>query len=126
MLRRNNWFGRYGRIVSCICKNDTAYITYNKSSEAESAIQSMHGRPTSDGRSLRCAVGTTKYCSFFLRRQECPNPHCLYLHEIARSEDSYYEEYMEDTSFPETPDSPLRQGYAMPTGKSTIVRNAYD
>lgn len=122
-LRRNNWFGRFGRIVSCICKNDTAYITYNKSTEAETAIQSMHGRPTSDGRSLRCAVGTTKYCSFFLRRQECPNPHCLYLHELARSEDSYYEEYMEDTNFPETPDSPLRQGYAMPA-KTTIVRNS--
>ena len=48
----------------------------------------MHGRPTADQRALRCAVGTTKYCSFFLRRQECPNPNCLYLHEIARTEDT--------------------------------------
>ena len=31
----------------------------------------------------------TKYCSFFLRKIQCPNSDCLYLHEVARERDCY-------------------------------------
>jgi len=132
-LRRTNWFGQFGRIISCVTKNDSAYITYQKASDAEAAIAGMHGRPTSDNRALRCAVGTTKYCSFFLRRQECPNPNCLYLHEIARTEDTVssddigrnpkfdYDEMARH--YENAHESPIRQGYIGSAKPPSMGRN---
>lgn len=87
-LRRKQMFGKFGRITSCVTKRDSAYITYQRVLDAEIAIKTMHGRFTSDGRALRCAVGTTKYCSFFLRRKECPNSGCLYLHELVKQDET--------------------------------------
>ena len=42
-----------------------------------------------DGRVLRAAHGTTKYCSSYLRGQPCPNPNCMFLHEPGEEADSY-------------------------------------
>lgn len=38
---------------------------------------------------MRASFGMTKYCSFFLRKIQCPNSDCLYLHEVARERDCY-------------------------------------
>jgi CCR4-NOT transcription complex subunit 4 len=36
-------------------------------------------------RLIRSCYGTTKYCTFFLKKQECPNrPDCYFLHGLER------------------------------------------
>jgi len=35
-----------------------------------------------DDRMIRASFGTTKYCTFFLKNQNCLNKDCLYLHEF--------------------------------------------
>lgn len=35
-----------------------------------------------DGRTLKASLGTTKYCSHFMKNQQCPKPDCMYLHEL--------------------------------------------
>jgi len=38
-------------------------------------------------RTLRTSYGTTKYCTFFLKGQSCPNSDCLYLHTCENKEE---------------------------------------
>lgn len=49
---------------------------------------------TYNNRQIRCSFGTTKYCSYFLRNVRCPNPDCMYLHELGEEVDSYTKEDM--------------------------------
>jgi hypothetical protein len=35
-----------------------------------------------DGRTLKASLGTTKYCSHFMKNQPCPKNDCMYLHEL--------------------------------------------
>ena len=37
----------------------------------------------------RAQLGTTKYCSKYLRNEQCTNPNCMFLHETAEDSDSY-------------------------------------
>jgi hypothetical protein len=39
-------------------------------------------------RQIRASFGTTKYCSYFLKGQECRNKECLYLHKLVPSEET--------------------------------------
>ena len=39
-------------------------------------------------RQIRASFGTTKYCSYFLKMQECRNKECLYLHKLVPSEET--------------------------------------
>lgn len=34
---------------------------------------------------MKVSFGTTKYCSHFLRGNDCPNPDCFYLHTIDKT-----------------------------------------
>lgn len=47
-----------------------------------------------EGRMLKASLGTTKYCSTFLRGQQCHKPECMYLHDIAEEEISFTKEDM--------------------------------
>lgn len=47
-----------------------------------------------DYRTLKASLGTTKYCSSFLRNVPCPNPECMYLHELGDDKVSYTKEDM--------------------------------
>lgn len=49
---------------------------------------------TIDGRSIKTSLGTTKYCSHFMKNQVCPKPDCMYLHELGDSEASFTKEEM--------------------------------
>ncbi|KAF5092927.1 hypothetical protein D0Z03_002631 [Geotrichum reessii] len=42
-----------------------------------------------DGKYLRATYGTTKYCSSYLRGQQCQNSNCMFLHEPGEEADSY-------------------------------------
>ncbi len=59
--------------------------------DALRAIQSVNNI-TIDGRSIKTSLGTTKYCSHFMKNQVCPKPDCMYLHELGDSEASFTKE----------------------------------
>ncbi|KAH8410363.1 hypothetical protein KR215_000599 [Drosophila sulfurigaster] len=47
-----------------------------------------------DGRLIKTSLGTTKYCSHFMKNQQCPKGDCMYLHELGDSEASFTKEEM--------------------------------
>lgn len=49
----------------------SAYVTYNKTEDALKAIIAVNNVHI-DGRTLKASLGTTKYCSHFLRGTQCP------------------------------------------------------
>lgn len=60
-----------------------AYVTYMKSDDALRAIQNVNNI-TIDGRLIKSSLGTTKYCSHFMKNQPCPKPDCMYLHDFGK------------------------------------------
>ena len=64
------------------------YVTFVKKEDALKCINELDGS-LCDGRVLRAAHGTTKYCSSYLRGHPCPNPNCMFLHEPGEEADSY-------------------------------------
>ncbi|CAH8480429.1 unnamed protein product [Dicrocoelium dendriticum] len=106
ILKGSDYFGRFGKVFKVeINQNQTfggpqgqpsfsAYITFCRSDDAMRSIreldQSMlHGRP------LRVSLGTTKYCSQFLRGAKCTKHECMYLHELGDPEASFTKEEMQ-------------------------------
>lgn len=71
----------------------SAYVTYVHNNDALRAIQSVNNI-TIDGRSIKTSLGTTKYCSHFMKNQVCPKPDCMYLHELGDTEASFTKEEM--------------------------------
>ncbi|WKY05137.1 hypothetical protein Q1695_005841 [Nippostrongylus brasiliensis] len=104
-LRKPEYFGRFGKILKVVVgtaptanhphaqPSHTAYVTYSKVEEALKAIQAVCNAQL-DGRIVKASLGTTKYCSSFLRSQKCFKPECMYLHEIADSDISFTKEDM--------------------------------
>lgn len=58
-------------------------MTYYKSEDALRAIQAVNNIFI-DGRTLKASLGTTKYCSHFMKNQTCPKHDCMYLHELGK------------------------------------------
>ncbi|PWA28498.1 hypothetical protein CCH79_00016316, partial [Gambusia affinis] len=44
---------------------------------------------------FRASLGTTKYCSYFLKSMQCPKPDCMYLHELGDEAASFTKEEMQ-------------------------------
>ena len=61
----------------------SAYVTYYKSEDALRAIQAVNN-VLADGRTLKASLGTTKYCSHFMKNMPCPKHDCMYLHELGK------------------------------------------
>ncbi|KDO30128.1 hypothetical protein SPRG_05320 [Saprolegnia parasitica CBS 223.65] len=104
MLRSQECFGQYGRIVKAVVNKShlstdrnnataSAYITFANKADAQNCIDLIDGYIL-DGSLLRASFGTTKYCNFFLRNLVCNNPECLYLHELGETDDSFTKEEM--------------------------------
>jgi len=104
LLRRQEYFGRFGKILKIVINRNhvysgpqgpsvSAYITYTSNAHAYAAIKAMDGT-IADGRVLRASFGTTKYCTYFLRNVRCPNPDCMYLHDVGATVDSFTKEDM--------------------------------
>ena len=62
----------------------SAYVTYLRSEDALRAIQAVNNIYI-DGRTLKASLGTTKYCSHFMKNQSCPKNDCMYLHELGKN-----------------------------------------
>jgi len=103
-LRKPEYFGKFGKITKTIINRNniysgpqgpsvSAYVTYLQNRDAYSAIKATDGT-VKDGRLLRASFGTTKYCTYFLRNARCPNPDCMYLHDIGRDIDSFTKQDM--------------------------------
>jgi len=101
ILDKFEYFKQYGKIQKIIVnKNNvynstaingpsySAYITFSNDFEASVAILAVDQFDIFD-RTIRASYGTTKYCTFFLRDQSCPNPDCLYLHRAANEKDTF-------------------------------------
>lgn len=104
ILKKHEYFGKYGKIHKVVINPSTtyagvqgpsasAYVTYVHNNDALRAIQSVNNI-TIDGRSIKTSLGTTKYCSHFMKNQVCPKPDCMYLHELGDQEASFTKEEM--------------------------------
>lgn len=71
----------------------SAYVTYVHNQDALRAIQSVNNIMI-DGRLIKTSLGTTKYCSHFMKNQQCPKGDCMYLHELGDPEASFTKEEM--------------------------------
>lgn len=108
-LVRKEYFGQYGKVVKiAVSRSNSAmsttsgtahgptanvYVTFFREEDAVRCIQAVDGCMF-EGRTLRACFGTTKYCNAWLKNLVCPNPDCLYLHEVGTQEDSYTKEEM--------------------------------
>ena len=103
-LKRNDLFGKFGKIHKCVVNSNTnyagatghsasAYITYYKSEDALRAVQQTNNMVL-DGKVLKSSLGTTKYCSQFLKGQVCNKVDCMYLHDLGEERASFTKEDM--------------------------------
>lgn len=104
ILKKHEYFGKYGKIHKVVINPSTtyagvsgpsasAYVTYCSNNDALRAIQSVNNIMI-DGRLIKTSLGTTKYCSHFMKNQQCPKPDCMYLHELGDLEASFSKEEM--------------------------------
>lgn len=104
ILKKHEYFGKYGKIHKVVINPSTtyagvqgpsasAYVTYVNNSDALRAIQSVNNINI-DGRPIKTSLGTTKYCSHFMKNQQCPKNDCMYLHELGDPEASFTKEEM--------------------------------
>jgi CCR4-NOT transcription complex subunit 4 len=107
ILKKTDYFGKFGRIQKVVINHSTqyagsqvqgpsasAYVTYYKSDDALRAIQAVNNIYI-DGRTLKASLGTTKYCSHFMKNQTCPKNDCMYLHELGDEAASFTKEEMQ-------------------------------
>ncbi|KAB0791482.1 hypothetical protein PPYR_03282 [Photinus pyralis] len=104
ILKRHEYFGKFGKIHKVVINQSTsyagsqgpsasAYVTYMKSDDALRAIQNVNNISI-DGRLIKSSLGTTKYCSHFMKNQPCPKPDCMYLHDFGDPKASFTKEQM--------------------------------
>lgn len=65
-----------------------------KSEDALKAIRNVNNIHV-DGRTLKVSLGTTKYCSHFLKGSACTKTDCMYLHELGDESASFTKEEMQ-------------------------------
>jgi len=107
ILKKPDYFGKFGKIHKVVINHSTqyagsqiqgpsasAYVTYFKSEDALRAIQAVNNIFI-DGRTLKASLGTTKYCSHFMKNQTCPKNDCMYLHELGDDCASFTKEQMQ-------------------------------
>ncbi|GFQ82356.1 CCR4-NOT transcription complex subunit 4 [Trichonephila clavata] len=105
VLKKLDYFGKFGKIHKVVVNQSTsyagsqgpsasAYVTYCKPEDALRAIKSVNNIQV-DGRTLKASLGTTKYCSHFLKNQQCPKTDCMYLHELGDEAASFTKEDMQ-------------------------------
>ncbi|KAM7537937.1 hypothetical protein Aperf_G00000070179 [Anoplocephala perfoliata] len=104
-LKEQQYFGQFGTVYKVeVNANQTfpgpqgqtsvsAYVTYERAEDAMRAVLTLD-QSTMHGRQLRVSLGTTKYCSQFLRGNKCAKPDCMYLHALGDPEASFTKEEM--------------------------------
>uniref|UniRef100_A0AC34PUC8 CCR4-NOT transcription complex subunit 4 n=1 Tax=Panagrolaimus sp. JU765 TaxID=591449 RepID=A0AC34PUC8_9BILA len=103
ILKSSSYFGKFGKVqkvaVGTLPSSTgntpiyTAYVTFNRVEDALKTILETNSI-VFDGRVIKTSLGTTKYCSNFLRGMTCHKQECMYLHEVAPTELSFTKEDM--------------------------------
>lgn len=89
-------FKEFGAVTKCVINTKTnyagsqtprasAYVTYQKMEDALRAYKKLPSLRI-EGHEIKTSLGTTKYCSNFLKNVHCPKQDCMYLHEMADEE----------------------------------------
>lgn len=100
ILTKKEYFGQYGKITKILvnlnkaynANNSTsglsysAYINYSTNQEAALAILAVDSCNL-NGKVIKAAFGTTKYCSYYLKKQACPIKDCVYMHSVSDKND---------------------------------------
>ncbi|KAG9999740.1 hypothetical protein KCU78_g15739, partial [Aureobasidium melanogenum] len=121
-LRGDQYFGQYGKIVKIVVSKAKdninpqsvgVYVTYARKQDAASCIAAVDGSQNGD-RVLRAQFGTTKYCSAYLRNEQCSNRNCMFLHEPGEENDSFTRQDLSSmnvisTQHPQAPSQPTSQ-----------------
>lgn len=97
-LRGPEYFGQYGEIEKIVVSKAKpggnpnqgigVYVTFARKADAAACIAAVDGSQNGD-RILRAQYGTTKYCSAFLRGEQCNNRNCSFLHETGDDNETY-------------------------------------
>ncbi|XP_057297826.1 uncharacterized protein LOC130628825 [Hydractinia symbiolongicarpus] len=104
VLRRPEYFGKYGKIVKIVINPNTnyagpqgpsasAYITYTREEDALKAILAINNMQPP--LKIRASLGTTKYCTHYLRNMQCPKADCMYLHDVGDNAASFTKDDMQ-------------------------------
>ncbi|KAJ3124882.1 transcriptional repressor general negative regulator of transcription subunit 4 [Nowakowskiella sp. JEL0407] len=127
ILRSQDYFGQYGKITRIVVNRrgqahtpstttatvgNGVYVTFQRKEDATKSIEAVDGS-VYDGKIIRASYGTTKYCSFFLRNQNCLNPNCQYLHEAGEEADSHPKDdirQFSENKAPKPPPFPIHNG----------------
>ncbi|PYH77675.1 hypothetical protein BO82DRAFT_377833 [Aspergillus uvarum CBS 121591] len=125
-LRGRDYFGQYGDIEKIVVSKAKpggnpnqgigVYVTYARKQDAATCIAAVDGSANGD-RVLRAQYGTTKYCSSFLRNEQCHNRNCTFLHETGEDSDSYSRQDLSsmNTLSSQRPNgAPTASAYAIP------------
>lgn len=113
VIRRSDMFGKFGRIVRALVNRShpfhadapggpsiSAYVQYARDADAASAVRGMNNA-VYDGREIRCAIATTKYCDSLVSNAQvgdpsathhCGNAQCLYYHSTSHSDSVFTKE----------------------------------
>ena len=105
-LTSYEYFGQYGKIVKLVINKNkiynsngpngpsyTCFVTYETEEESSLAILSLDSIII-DNHEIKANYGTTKYCLNFLKKWECNNKECIYLHKFADEKDIVSKEIM--------------------------------
>lgn len=96
-LRGEDYFGQYGKIIKIVVSKAKdlshpnsvgVYVTFERKEDAQKCINAVDGTKNQE-RTLRAQFGTTKYCSAYLRGENCTNRSCMFLHEPGEANESY-------------------------------------
>ncbi|KAL5422496.1 hypothetical protein PMIN04_004638 [Paraphaeosphaeria minitans] len=97
-LRGPDYFGQYGKIIKIVVSKARenaqhqqsvgVYVTFARKEDAAACIAAVDSSQNGD-RTLRAQYGTTKYCSAYLRGEQCNNRNCMFLHEPGEDNDSF-------------------------------------
>ncbi|KAK3727638.1 hypothetical protein RRG08_032599 [Elysia crispata] len=105
VLKKHEYFGKFGKIHKVVINQSTsyagsqgpsasAYVTYVKPEDALRAILTVNNVHV-EGRTLKTSLGTTKYCSHFLKGSHCQKSDCMYLHELGEEAASFTKDEMQ-------------------------------
>ncbi|SMN19931.1 similar to Saccharomyces cerevisiae YER068W MOT2 Subunit of the CCR4-NOT complex, which has roles in transcription regulation, mRNA degradation, and post-transcriptional modifications [Maudiozyma saulgeensis] len=134
-LRSDKYFGQYGRINKIVVNRKNphggdnshhhtpgygVYITFASKDDAAKCIAKVDGTYM-DGRLIKAAYGTTKYCSSYLRGLSCPNPNCMFLHEPGEEADSFNKREMHGKQQQQQ----QQQQHSAPVGSGSSAGNIY-
>jgi len=105
-LKSFEYFGQYGKILKLVINKKKVYnsngpngpsyicfVTYSTEEESSLAILSLDNTII-DNHEIKANYGTTKYCINFLKKWECKNKDCIYLHKLADEKDIVSREIM--------------------------------